>query len=115
MLECGETPHLQLDEASSLVTWTPTDEQIIEVEREQMASALKPFHDPKLRDAILAANVRWNKSLTSKPPTDCSDGFDAQALEKARAMLTSFKSSSKTTRMRLKLFRSCTAFPIALG
>ncbi|RLS68166.1 MAG: restriction endonuclease subunit R, partial [Planctomycetota bacterium] len=33
----------------------PTEPQVVEVEREQMATALQAFHDPKLREAILAA------------------------------------------------------------
>ena len=33
----------------------PTEEQIDQVEREAMAEALKPFHNPKLRKAILDA------------------------------------------------------------
>lgn len=36
-------------------TWKPTEEQVVEVERERMAGALRVFYDPKLRDAILAA------------------------------------------------------------
>ncbi len=70
----------------------PTEEQITEVEREQMASALKPFHDPKLRDAILAAKRSLEQIIDEQTPDHLlRAGFDAEALEKAKSMLTSFK------------------------
>jgi hypothetical protein len=51
----------------------PTEEQVIEVEREQMATALKAFHNPKLRDAILAAKRSLDKLLMSRHPTNFSE------------------------------------------
>ncbi len=70
----------------------PTEKQLQQVEQERMRAALKPFHNPKLRNAILAAKGRWNRSSTSRPRTSCiRAGFDAAALEKARSMLTSFR------------------------
>ena len=70
----------------------PTEEQIIEVEREQMATSLKPFHDPKLRDAILAAKRSLEQIIDEQTPDQLlRAGFDAQALEKAKSMLTSFR------------------------
>ena len=70
----------------------PTEEQVVEVEREQMATALKPFHDPKLRDAILAAKRSLEQVIDEQTPDQLlRAGFDAEALEKAKSMLTSFK------------------------
>jgi len=70
----------------------PTEEQINEVEREQMATSLKPFHDPKLRDAILAAKRSLEQIIDEQTPDQLlRAGFDAQALEKAKSMLTSFR------------------------
>jgi len=70
----------------------PTEEQIALVEREQMATALKPFHDPKLRDSILAAKLSLEQVIDEQTPDQLiRAGFDAEALEKAKSMLTSFK------------------------
>ncbi len=70
----------------------PTEEQVVEVEREQMATALKAFHDPKLRDAILAAKRSLEQVIDEQTPDQLlRAGFDAEALEKAKSMLTSFR------------------------
>ena len=70
----------------------PTESQVVEVEREQMATALKAFHDPKLREAILAAKRSLEQVIDEQTPDQLlRAGFDAQALEKAKSMLTSFR------------------------
>jgi type I restriction enzyme R subunit len=70
----------------------PTEEQVVEIEREQMATALKAFHDPKLRDAILAAKRSLEQVIDEQSPDQLlRAGYSAQALEKAKSMLTSFK------------------------
>ncbi len=70
----------------------PTEPQVVEVEREQMATALKAFHDPKLREAILAAKRSLEQVIDEQTPDQLlRAGFDAQALEKAKSMLTSFR------------------------
>ena len=42
----------------------PTEEQIDKVERVAMAEALKPFHNPKLRKAILDVKAECSRSST---------------------------------------------------
>ncbi len=70
----------------------PTEEQVVEIERQQMATALKAFHDPKLRDAILAAKRSLEQVIDEQTPDQLlRAGFDAEALEKAKSMLTSFR------------------------
>ena len=70
----------------------PTEQQVVEVEREQMATALQAFHDPKLREAILAAKRSLEQVIDEQTPDQLlRAGFDAQALEKAKSMLTSFR------------------------
>ena len=73
-------------------TWEPTVEQIALVEREQLETALKAFHDPNLRDAILAAKRSLEQVIDEQTPDQLlRAGFDAEALEKAKSMLTSFR------------------------
>ena len=60
--------------------------------RSRCAAALKPFHDPKLRDAILAAKRSLEQVIDEQTPDQLlRAGFDAAALEKAKSMLTSFR------------------------
>ena len=70
----------------------PTEPQVVEVEREQMATALQAFHDPKLREAILAAKRSLEQVIDEQTPDQLlRAGFDAEALEKAKSMLSSFR------------------------
>lgn len=70
----------------------PTDEQLAEVERDSMQQALKPFHNPKLRDTILKAKQSLEQVIdTQNPDQLLRVGFDAAALEKARSLVTSFR------------------------
>jgi type I restriction enzyme, R subunit len=70
----------------------PTDEQKAEVEQERMREALKPFHNPKLRNRILAVQSSLEQVIDEVSRDKLlRAGFDAAALEKARSMLTSFR------------------------
>lgn len=70
----------------------PTDEQFDKVEQEQMALALKPFHNPKLREAILEAKRSLEQIIDEQTPDQLlRAGFDAAALAKAKSLMTSFK------------------------
>jgi type I restriction enzyme R subunit len=69
----------------------PTDKQIQQVEQEQMREALKPFHNPKLRNTILAARDSCQVIDESTKDKVLRVGFDATALDKARTTLTSFR------------------------
>ncbi len=70
----------------------PTVEQLDKIEQEQMAIALKPFHDPKLRNVILEAKRSLEQVIDEQSPDELlRAGFDAEALKKAKSMLTSFR------------------------
>jgi type I restriction enzyme R subunit len=69
----------------------PTEKQLQQVEQEQMGEALKPFHNPKLRNAILSVRDSFQVIDESTKDKVLRAGFDATALEKARAMLGSFR------------------------
>ena len=60
--------------------------------RHLMAAALKPFHDPKLRDLLLNLK-RSHEQVIDEITQDelLQAGFDAHALEKAQALITNFK------------------------
>ena len=61
-------------------------------EQDRMRAALKPFHDPKLRDIILSTKRALEQVIDEQTSDQLlRAGFDAAALEKARSMLTSFR------------------------
>jgi type I restriction enzyme R subunit len=70
----------------------PTEAQLDEVEQERMRVAPRPFHQPRLREAILAATLSLEQVIDEQSPdTLVRSGFDAVALEKAQSMLASFR------------------------
>jgi type I restriction enzyme R subunit len=70
----------------------PTDMQLQQAERDATRAALKTFHNPKLREAILSARQELIQVIDESTPDDLvRAGFDAAALDKARSMLTSFR------------------------
>jgi type I restriction enzyme, R subunit len=70
----------------------PTEEQVAKVEKEKVAEALKAFHQPKLREAILSVRRSLDQVIDEQTPDVLlKAGFSEEALLKARTMLTSFK------------------------
>ena len=70
----------------------PSEKQLGQVEQERMRQALKPFHNPKLRDVVLGTKRSLEQVIDEQTPDRLvRAGFDAAALEKARSLLTSFK------------------------
>ncbi len=97
-------------------TWEPTEEQVVNVEREQMATALKAFHDPKLREAILAAKRSLEQVIDEQTPDQLlRAGFDAQALEKAKSMLTSFRKFIEDNKDEIEALQVLYSVPYRAG
>lgn len=70
----------------------PTEEQINEVEQEHMADALKPFHNPKLREVILKIKSSLEQVIDEVNQDELiTAGFDAAAKEKAMSILSDFR------------------------
>ena len=61
--------------------------------RSRCAAALKPFHDPKLREAILdVPSGRWSRSSTSRRRTSCcGPGSTPRRWRRPRSLVTSFR------------------------
>lgn len=94
----------------------PTEEQVVEVELEQIATALKPFHDPKLRDAILAAKRSLEQIIDEQSPDQLlRAGFDAEALEKAKSMLTSFRKFIEDNKDEIEALQVMYSVPYRAG
>ena len=70
----------------------PTERQLDEAERERMAAALKPFHDPALREAVLALKASLEQVIDEVTRDRLvAAEFDGQAREKARSLVADFK------------------------
>jgi type I restriction enzyme R subunit len=94
----------------------PTDEQIAAVEREQMAAALRAFHEPKVRDAIRAAKRSLEQVIDEQTPDRLlRAGFDAEALEKAKAMLTSFRKFIEENKDEIEALQVLYSVPYRAG
>ena len=93
-----------------------TDEQLAKVEQEQMAVALKAFHDPKLRNAIISAKRSLEQVIDEQTPDQLlKAGFDAAALEKARSMLTSFRQFIEANKDEIEALQVLYSVPYRAG
>ncbi|MCO6457477.1 MAG: DEAD/DEAH box helicase family protein [Pirellulaceae bacterium] len=94
----------------------PSERQIAEVEREQMAAALKAFHNPNLREAILAAKRSLEQVIDEQTPDQLlRAGFDAEALEKAKSMLTSFRKFIEENKDEIEALQVLYSVPYRAG
>ena len=70
----------------------PSEKQLDEVEQETMAAALKPLHNPKLRETILAIKAALEQVIDEvTPDTLIGAAYDATAMARARSLVLDFK------------------------
>ncbi len=94
----------------------PTEEQLDAIELEQMTAALKPFHNPKLREVILAAKRSLEQIIDEQTPDQLlRAGFDAEALEKAKSMLTSFRKFIEDNKDEIEALQVLYSVPYRAG
>jgi type I restriction enzyme R subunit len=94
----------------------PTEKQRDQAQDELLRLALRPFHDPKLRDRL--ANVRRSlEQLIDEVSQDqlLQAGFDATALQKAQALVDSFRAFIDSNRDELEAIRVFYSRPRRLG
>jgi type I restriction enzyme R subunit len=94
----------------------PTERQLEQVQEEMLRQALRPFHNFKLRDRL--ANVR---RLLEQVIDEVSQdellhaGFDASALAKAQALVTSFRVFIEANKDELEAIQVFYSRPKRLG
>lgn len=94
----------------------PTEKQLEQVQEEMLRQALKPFHNPKLRDRL--ANVRRALDQIIDEVTQdelLHAGFSATAMEKAQALVTSFKAFIEANKDELEAIKVFYSRPQRLG
>ena len=94
----------------------PSDDQVAKVERERVAEALKTFHQPKLREAILGARRSLDQVIDEQTPDALlKAGFSEEALLKARTMLTSFKKFIEDNKEEIEAIKILYSRPYRAG
>jgi type I restriction enzyme R subunit len=94
----------------------PTDEQMDEVERESMAEALRPFHNPKLREVILGVKASLEQVIDETTQDELvGAGFDAAAREKAQSILADFKQFLADNKDEIEALRILYSRPYRAG
>ncbi|MCA9111533.1 MAG: DEAD/DEAH box helicase family protein, partial [Planctomycetaceae bacterium] len=70
----------------------PTEEQLSKAEKQSMAEALQPFHQPQLRETILGVKASLEQVIDEITQDSLLQaGFDEAAKEKAQSVLSNFR------------------------
>ncbi|MBN2296868.1 MAG: DEAD/DEAH box helicase family protein [Pirellulales bacterium] len=94
----------------------PTEDQTTKAEQELMTEALKPFHNPRLRELVLNIQKSHEQVIDEVSQDELiAAGFDAQALEKARALVTDFRQFIEDNREELEALRLLYSVPYRSG
>lgn len=94
----------------------PSEEQLDAVEREAVAEALKPFHEPELRQAILGARASLDQIIDHVTADELLDaGFSMQAKAKARDLVDNFRSFVAEHRDELEAIQILYSRPYRAG
>ncbi len=89
---------------------------IEEIEREQMSLALKAFHNPRLREAILSVKAALEQVIDEQTPDQLlRAGYDTQAREKAQFMTKSFREFIETNKDEIEALRLLFSVPYRAG
>jgi type I restriction enzyme R subunit len=95
---------------------TPTEAQLDAAQDEMTRAALRPFHDPKLRDLILNLKRSHEQVIDEVSPDELlAAGFDAQALERARSLIGDFQAFIEANRDELEAIRVLYSRPHRAG
>jgi type I restriction enzyme R subunit len=94
----------------------PTEEQLAEVELKRMQEALKPFHNPKLREVVLGTKRALEQVIDEQTPdTLLVAGFDAAAREKAQSLVVSFRQFIEEHKDEIEALKILYSQPYRMG
>lgn len=94
----------------------PTEKQLQEAEREQMAAALKPFHSPELRDTILKIKSSLEQVIDEVTQDQLlSAGADPAAKEKAKTTLDDFRQFIEDNKNKIEALKILYSRPYKAG
>ncbi|MEW4527903.1 DEAD/DEAH box helicase family protein [Maioricimonas sp. JC845] len=93
-----------------------TDEQLEAAEQETMAAALKPFHNPKLRETILAIRSLLEQIIDEVTQDELLRAdYDAAAKEKAQSQLADFRQFLEDHREEIEAIQLLYSKPYRAG
>jgi type I restriction enzyme R subunit len=94
----------------------PSEEQLNKVEQEMVAAALKPFHNPRLRNRIVEI-ARSTEQVIDEVTQDklLGAGLSPQAREKALGLVTSFRQFIEDNKDELEALRLLYSHPYRAG
>ena len=94
----------------------PTEEQLEQAQGEMMAEALKPLHDPKLRDLIVTMKKSLEQVIDEVTQDDLIlAGYDARSLEKAQALVSDFRVFIESNKDELEAIQILYSRPYRAG
>jgi type I restriction enzyme, R subunit len=94
----------------------PTEKQLGQVGDEMLRQALRPFHNPQLRRRLADVGRQLEQVIDEISQDELLQaGFDATALQKAQALVTSFKAFIEANRDELEAIRVFYSRPRRLG
>jgi type I restriction enzyme, R subunit len=93
----------------------PTEKQLEQVQEEMLRQALKPFHNPKFRDRLVNVRRSLEQVIDEGGDNLLKAGFDASAMAKAQALVTSFKQFIEDNKDELEAIRVFYSRPRRLG
>lgn len=94
----------------------PTEEQYDQAEQRLMGKALEPFLKPRLRETILAIKKAADQIIDGETPDALLRAeFDAQALERAQSLVSSFRQFIQDNRAELEALQLLYSQPYRSG
>lgn len=94
----------------------PSAKQLEEAEQESMADALKPFHNPDLRNLLLGIKQSLEQVIDEITPDKIVKvGFDAAAKERAKTQLASFRQFLEDNRDEIEAIQILYSRPYRAG
>lgn len=93
-----------------------TDRESNEVKADLVREALQPFHNPEVRDTLLAIRQQLDQIIDTTNPDEVIDsGFSAEALAQAKALIGSFKEFIETHKDRIEALQILYSRPYRAG
>lgn len=94
----------------------PTEEELTELNRDMIAEALRPFHDPRLREALLAIRSLLEQVIDEESIDEVLQaGHDVQALERAQEIVGGFRQFIEDNRDRIEALQILYSRPYRAG
>jgi type I restriction enzyme R subunit len=106
LLESIDADQIAAEAENRFATTQPTEANLSAVEEDRIKEALKPFHSPQLREAIITARRSLEQVIDDQTPDELiRAGFDEQAANKSREIVKSFREFIEENREEIEAIR----------